>query len=274
MIEAGRGSLAWQKFEETQICAKDLLRRFASTFTHNANPPTEPVIRVPQPKITTMRTIPLLLCFALIIPAATAANDGTKVTTKASGQDVPHAEKTDAEGKFDTAEQRPADRFLDTFDLFDSFLPHFPLTFLDRSTHAFGLDQDIFRRSSPRYDLSYEPNSVTMKVEVPGYNSKDISVEVKSGGRVLSISANKEIHDDEEHSISSSHFQQLFTLDHGVETEKLTANLAGGVLTLKAPRHATLPPNRKIPITHLDQATVDEANAESTDDDVLHVATE
>lgn len=223
----------------------------------------------------TMRIIPLLLCFALIIPAAAAANDGTTVMTKASGQDVPHAETTDAEGKFDTPpEQRQADRFLDTFDLFDSFLPHFPLTFLDRATHAFGLDQDIFRRSSPRYDISYEPNSMTMKVEVPGYDSGDISVEVKSGGRVLCISANKEIHDDEENMFSSSHFQQSFTLDHGVETEKLTANLADGVLTLKAPRHATLPPNRKIPITHIDRATLDEANAESTDAGALHVTTE
>ena len=216
----------------------------------------------------TMRIIPLLLCFALIIPAAAAANDGPKATTKASG------ETTDAEGKFDTAEQLQADRFLDTFDLFDSFLPHFPFTFLNRATHAFGLGQDIFRRSSPRYDISYEPNSVTMKVEVPGYNSEDISVEVKSGGRVLSISADKETHDDEENLFSSSHFQQSFTLDHGVETEKLTANLADGVLTLTAPRHATLPPNRKIPITHLDQATLDGMNTEPTDADALHVTTD
>lgn len=220
-----------------------------------------------------MKMIPLrLLCFALIIPAAAEANDGTSVTTKASGQDVPHAETT--EGKVAAAEQRQADRFLDTFDLFDSFLPHFPLTFLDGATYAFGLGQDIFRRSSPRYDISYEPDSVTMKVEVPGYNSEDISVEVKSGGRVLSISANNEIHDDEENLISSSHFQQSFTLDHGVETEKLTANLADGVLTLTAPRHATLPPNRKISITHFDRATLDGVNTGLTDDDVLHVATE
>lgn len=221
-----------------------------------------------------MRIIPLLLCFALIIPAAAAANDGTKVTTKASGQDLPHVETTDAEGKFDTAEQLQADRFLDTFDLFDSFLPDFPLTFLDRSTHAFGLNHDVFRRSSPRYDISYEPNSVTMKVEVPGYNSEDIRVKVKSGGRVLSISAEKETHDDEKKMFSSSHFQQSFTLDHGVETEKLTANLADGVLTLTAPRHATLPPNRKIPITHLDQATLDGVNTEPTDADALHVTTD
>ena len=219
-----------------------------------------------------MRIIPLLLCFALIIPAAAATNGGTTVTTKASGQDEAHAEIS--EGKFATAEQRQTDPFPDTFDLFDSFLPHLPLTFLDRATHAFGLDQDIFRRSSPRYDISYEPTSMTMKVEVPGYNSEDLNVEVKSGGRVLSISANKEIHDDEEHLFSSSHFQQSFTLDPGVETEKLTANLADGVLTLKAPRHATLPPNRKIPITHLDQSAQDEMGTGVKEANALHAVTE
>ena len=195
-----------------------------------------------------MRFIPLLLCVALIIPVATTAGDGTTVTTTKEGsQETQDTETTDC-----GAPQQP-DPFLDTFDLFDSFLPHFPLTFLDRATHSFGLDRDIFRQTR-----TYEPNSVTMKLEVPGLDSEDINVEMKSGGRVLSVSADKEIRDDEKQSFSSSHFRQSFTLDPGVETDKLTANLVDGVLTLHAPRHETLPPNRKIPITHIYQAERDE----------------
>ncbi len=105
----------------------------------------------------TMRFIPLLLCVALIIPVATTAGDGTTVTTTKEGsQETQDTETTDC-----GAPQQP-DPFLDTFDLFDSFLPHFPLTFLDRATHSFGLDRDIFRQTR-----TYEPNSVTMKL-VPG----------------------------------------------------------------------------------------------------------
>lgn len=56
-------------------------------------------------------------------------------------------------------------------------------TFLDRATHSFGLDQDIFRQTR-----TYEPNSVTMKLEVLGFDSEDINVERESGGE----SADKE----------------------------------------------------------------------------------
>ena len=80
-------------------------------------------------------------------------------------------------------------------------------TFLDRATHSFGLDRDIFRQTR-----TYEPNSVTMKLEVLGFDSEDINVERESGG--------------EKHLFSSSHFQQSFTLGPGDETDKLTANLA------------------------------------------------
>ena len=91
-------------------------------------------------------------------------------------------------------------------------------TFLDRATHSFGLDRDIFRQTR-----TYEPNSVTMKLEVLGFDSEDINVERESGGE----SADKEIRDDEKHFLfSSSQFQQSFTLGPGVETDKLTANLA------------------------------------------------
>ena len=50
-------------------------------------------------------------------------------------------------------------------------------TFLDRATHSFGLDRDIFRQTR-----TYEPNSVTMKLEVLGFDSEDINVERESGG--------------------------------------------------------------------------------------------
>lgn len=59
-------------------------------------------------------------------------------------------------------------------------------TFLDRATHSFGLDRDIFRQTR-----TYEPNSVTMKLEVLGFDSEDINVERESGGE----SADKEIRD-------------------------------------------------------------------------------
>ena len=195
-----------------------------------------------------MRALFVLFFLALIIPVATGVSDvpdtPTKTTTGAK----------DEESSVKTADGRETDRDL-AFDLYDFFLPHFPSAFLlDKG--IFGLERDLFRRTSPRYDIKYNEHDVVMTVEVPGYASEDIEVEVKSGGRVLSVSAQKESR-DEEHAFSS-HFHQSFTLDPGVETDKLTANLSDGILTLTAPRHSALPYNRKIPITHLDQKMLDE----------------
>lgn len=205
-----------------------------------------------------MKFLSILLFAALIVPVQCT----TTSTSTATG-DPPAGSDQKEEAKLT---ERDADRDVGGFDLYDFFLPHFPSAFLLDGRSLFGLERELFRRTSPRYDINYKKDSVVMTVEVPGFASDEIEVEVKSGGRVLSVSAQKESH-DEEHAFSSQ-FYQTFTLDPGAETDKLTANLSDGILTLTAPRHDALPYNRKIPITHLDQQIIDEMTNEKKEDDV------
>lgn len=207
-----------------------------------------------------MRALFVLFFLLLVVPVVASASDVTDDTppkTATSAEEDESSKITERETGRDVG-----------FDLYDFFLPHFPSAFLlDKG--IFGLERDlhVFRRTSPRYDITYNEDDVVMTVEVPGYESDEIEVEVKSGGRVLRVSAQKESH-DEEHAFSSQ-FHQSFTLDPGVETDKLKANLSNGILTVTAPRHKALPYNRNIPITHLDQKKLDEMvndNDEKQDD--------
>jgi len=194
-----------------------------------------------------MRALSVLFFLLLIVPVVAVASDVTDDTPPETATPVEEEEAS-------KITERETGRNVG-FDLYDFFLPHFPSAFLlDKG--IFGLERDLFRRTSPRYDITYNEDDVVMTVEVPGYASDEIEVEVKSGGRVLSVSAQKQSH-DEEH-VFSSQFHQSFTLDPGVETDKLKANLSDGILTVTAPRHNALPYNRKIPITHLDQKMLDE----------------
>lgn len=105
-----------------------------------------------------------------------------------------------------------------------------------------------FRRASPRYEVMEHPDKFEVMVHVPGYDPKEVEIEIKAGGRLLSVTGmHKEIAGN---SSMSRKFQQNFSLDPSIMTEKLTAEFQDDdMLILTAPRHVDrLPESRKISI--------------------------
>ena len=81
-----------------------------------------------------------------------------------------------------------------------------------------------------------------IQVDVPGMKASDINVELEHEGSVLHISG--------EHSVKEIRFDKRFTIGNNVESEKMSADLTDGVLTLTAPKKAeTKPATRSITIT-------------------------
>mmetsp|Transcript_12536 Transcript_12536/g.26699 ORF Transcript_12536/g.26699 Transcript_12536/m.26699 type:complete len:277 (-) Transcript_12536:83-913(-) len=143
-------------------------------------------------------------------------------------------------------------------------------------------------RWSPRYEVIDDVKDFRVKMDVPGFHFHEMTVELESGGRVLSISGTKEksVHESTEdgedekekkktaamgekwskdddgddymrkfeyHSHSSTSFQQKFTLDPSIDTSHMTANLVNGVLEVRAPRKTGAWNNKHIPITQFDE---------------------
>jgi HSP20 family protein len=134
-------------------------------------------------------------------------------------------------------------------ELNEFFNPHFPTAFFDSQ-------QLGFRRLSPRYDVFENDKTFQVSVVVPGFHFHEVTVNVGSGGRTLLIHGEKESHTGDR--TISSHFEQTFTLDPSVESDKITANLADGVLTVTAPRGPLKLDHWAVPITQFDSDALKE----------------
>ncbi len=100
-------------------------------------------------------------------------------------------------------------------------------------------------RASPRYEVLDHPEKFEVRIDVPGYKPSEIRIDLKAGGRILSICG---CHDEEETGRKvSSRFQQNFSLDPSIMTNDLVANLQNDKVTITAPRKIEhLPESRKI----------------------------
>ena len=93
---------------------------------------------------------------------------------------------------------------------------------------------------SPALDVSETDNSVVVKAELPGMESKD--VEVSLSGDVLTIKGEKK--EDKEEKTKSFHrverhygsFERTLRLPAAVEGEKVQASFKNGVLTVELPK--------------------------------------
>ena len=93
---------------------------------------------------------------------------------------------------------------------------------------------------SPRVDVNETDNEITIDVELPGIDKKDVKVEVKNN--VLSISGERkkeEKTENAEYSRTESHygkFERTFGLPETVETDKVSAKYKDGMLALTLPK--------------------------------------
>ena len=90
-------------------------------------------------------------------------------------------------------------------------------------------------RSSPGYEIKESDDTYEIVMDVPeGIQSSDMKVEVEHHGTVLHVSGGRKV--EQEGRVSTTQFDKRFTIGHNVEKDKLTANLSGGVLVVKAPK--------------------------------------
>lgn len=96
-------------------------------------------------------------------------------------------------------------------------------------------DEDMkLLRSSPGYEINESDGKYQIAVDVPGVKASDMTVKLEEDGKVLHISGGRKVEKDG--MITETKFEKRFTIGDNVDKEKLTANLADGVLTLTAPK--------------------------------------
>lgn len=109
----------------------------------------------------------------------------------------------------------------------------------------------VLRRTSPSYEVTETDKEFHLSVDLPGIKVADLNVELEQGGRVLKINGGRKIRQtlaDGSITSSESKFEKMFTMDRNVDTNKITANLADGVLVITAPKDPQHTEVRKIPI--------------------------
>ena len=103
----------------------------------------------------------------------------------------------------------------------------------------------------PKVDVKENKENYTQTMDMPGKTDKDVDIELNQN--VLTVSSKDEVKKEEksdkkdetkwlirERTVSS--FKRSFTLPDDADSEKLTANVKDGVLTVSMPRKALAQP--------------------------------
>ena len=132
--------------------------------------------------------------------------------------------------------RREIDRLFDDFRPFDWRLPSRVLGLeVPRSARAEG-------QVAPAMDLVEKDDAYEITAELPGLDEKN--VEIKLSNHTLTIKGEKnEVKEDKQKDYYQSErrygsFQRSFQLPEGVDADKIDANFAKGVLTVKLPKTA------------------------------------
>jgi len=101
---------------------------------------------------------------------------------------------------------------------------------------------------APAVDVYEDEHKVTLKIEVPGIDEKDIDVRVENN--VLTVSGERKIEKDEKEEnyrrVERQHgsFTRTFTLPQTVDTENVSADYDKGVLKISLPKKAEAKPKQ------------------------------
>lgn len=127
------------------------------------------------------------------------------------------------------------------FSGFDDFFAPTPLWSRDRDIFDLmpvvpNVDREFSNllRASPGYEIRETGNKYQIHVEVPGVKASDMNIALENENRVIHISGGRKV--EKEGSLSETRFEKRFTVGDNVDVEKMSANLADGVLTLTAPK--------------------------------------
>jgi len=165
------------------------------------------------------------------------AEAATKLPVKSEKDALSPARQDNWMGPFEGL-RREIDRLFDDFHPFDFRLP---------STRSlFGRELPALRSFewaiAPAMDLVEKANEYEITAELPGIDEKN--VEIKLANRILTIkgqkSEEKEENEKDYHLSERRYgsFQRSFQLPDVVDSEKIDASFAKGVLTVKLPKTA------------------------------------
>jgi HSP20 family protein len=100
----------------------------------------------------------------------------------------------------------------------------------------------------PPVDIYEDEHSITLKVEVPGINEKDIDVQLENN--TLNVRGERKFEKEEKeenfHRVERRYgsFVRSFTLPNTVDPEKVEANYENGVLNIKLAKRAEAKPKQ------------------------------
>lgn len=80
------------------------------------------------------------------------------------------------------------------------------------------------------------------RIELPGVDPKDVSLEV--GDNALKLSAERKSRSEESESQIATTYRQSFTVPEGIDTDKVSARFEEGVLSVTFPKTEVLKPRR------------------------------
>ena len=100
---------------------------------------------------------------------------------------------------------------------------------------------------APPVDVAEESNHITVKVEVPGMEEKDIRVNFEDG--VLTVSGERQFEKKDERNYlrierSYGSFVRTFTLPRTVDASSIVANYKNGVLEIEIPKKEEAKPKQ------------------------------
>lgn len=97
---------------------------------------------------------------------------------------------------------------------------------------------------SPLYSIQDDATVFKVQLELPGVNIGDVKIELDKDESVLVISGQRQLTE----SGKPMNFSKRFGLESTVDTEKISAKLDKGILTVAAPKQAKVDPTRRISI--------------------------
>jgi HSP20 family protein len=133
---------------------------------------------------------------------------------------------------------------------------------LFRESHE-GQDQSLTTSSfSPAVDVYEDEHTVTLKIEVPGIEEKDIDVRLENN--TLTVHGERKIEKEEKEQNyrrverQYGSFTRTFTLPTTVDSEKVSASYDKGVLKISLPKKAEAKPKQiKVNVSSGSEKTLD-----------------
>ena len=131
-----------------------------------------------------------------------------------------------------------------------------------------GRDESLTSTSfAPAVDVYEDEHKVTLKIEVPGIEEKDIDVRVENNTLTVQGQRNIEKEEKEENyrrvERQYGSFTRTFTLPQTVDTENVSANYDKGVLKISLPKKAEAKP-KQIKVNVSSQKSIEGKETKST----------